>query len=55
MTMPWTDWQFWVVSGAALVAAGWLGRGLWRKVSARGLARAGERRATLTVSAKRGG
>lgn len=48
--MPWTDWQFWLVTLAALLAAGWLLRGLlpfkrWRR--ARG------RKTALTISAPR--
>ncbi len=50
--MPWHDWQFWVVTAAAIAAGAWLARGAWRKLSPRGRARANERRATLTVSAK---
>jgi hypothetical protein len=47
--MPFHDWQFWIVTLAAALAAGWLLRGLWRKVAPRASAK--ERRATLTISA----
>ncbi|MEO1128740.1 MAG: alpha/beta hydrolase [Planctomycetota bacterium] len=49
MSFPVDDWQFWVVTLAALLSVLWLGRGLLpRRVRRRG----GEQRATLTVSGK---
>lgn len=48
---PVHDWQFWVVSGAAALAAMWLLRGVlpipW--LSRRRRARRGAHRATLTI------
>lgn len=29
MSMPVYDWQFWVVTAAAFIAAAWLVRGIW--------------------------
>jgi hypothetical protein len=51
---PIDDWQFWVVTAAAAVAAGWLLRGVLRAiVPERYRRRRGRgRRATLTVGGK---
>ncbi len=43
--MPWHDWQFWVVTAAAIVALAALLRPLLRRL----LRRPGERRVALTV------
>lgn len=63
--LPTHDWQFWIVSALALVAAIWLLRGVvpvWGFVAGavgRALGRSprlkGERRATLTIGGKRPG
>lgn len=54
MTFPLHDWQFWVVTGAALLAALWLLRGIlpipWLKRRRR--RRRQSRSATLTVGGK---
>ena len=53
--MPTTDWQFWVVTAVALVAAWRLGKMVWGVVApmfrkGRGVTK----RASLTISAKGG-
>jgi hypothetical protein len=52
--MPWGDWQFWLVTALALLAAAYLLRNVlpipW--LSRRARAAKGQRRATLTISAK---
>lgn len=47
MSFPVHDWQFWVVTGLFLAAAGWMGRGLVRRSKRRRT-----KRATLTVGGK---
>ncbi len=55
MSLPWHDWQFWVVTAIFLFAGAWLLRGvlpipiLSRKHKRR---RRGEKKATLTISGK---
>jgi hypothetical protein len=53
MSLPLTDWQFWVVTAAVAVALAWLLRGV---VPVPGLSkrrRKRERRVTLTVEGKK--
>jgi hypothetical protein len=52
MPIPWTDWQFWVVSAIFVIAAGYLLRGVVGRLWHRRTAAARGRRATLTISAK---
>jgi hypothetical protein len=54
MRVPWDDWQFWVVTAAALVALGWLLRGVVPVpyFSAHQRRRRRERRVNLTVGGK---
>lgn len=47
--MPWGDWQFWIVTVAALGAAAWLLRGWLPSVRS---AKRTQRRATLTIGGK---
>lgn len=51
MRVPYGDWQFWAVSGAAAVALGWLLRGVLPVpyFSSRARRRRKERRVTLTI------
>ncbi len=51
---PIDDWQFWVVTAAAALAAGWLVRGIARAVLPERLRRRrrGGRRTTLTVGGR---
>ncbi len=52
MPIPWTDWQFWVVTAIFAIAAGYLLRGIAGRLwSRRGGAGRGKQ-ATLTISAK---
>lgn len=55
MSLPLHDWQFWVVTLAALVAAGWLLRGVLPGLRGRAKRRKQQHKATLTISAKSGG
>lgn len=50
MRFPVRDWQFWVATLLALLAAGWLLRGVipWRRILGRPARRRGKR-ATLTL------
>ncbi|MDX2115680.1 MAG: hypothetical protein SFZ24_08685 [Planctomycetota bacterium] len=50
MSVPVGDWQFWVVTAAALLGAWWI----WRSVLPTGArrARSRQKRATLTVDGK---
>ena len=52
--MPWNDWQFWVVSILALLAAGLVARQFWPAGrSLFGLKPAGSRtKVSLTITAK---
>ncbi len=53
VSLPITDWQFWVVTAAAAFAASWLLRGLIGRIIRRGKARRPvSRRAVLTISGK---
>lgn len=55
MNLPLSDWQFWVATLAAVFAAGYLLRNLLPVpfLSRRAKARRSERKATLTISAKK--
>ncbi|MDP7028995.1 MAG: hypothetical protein QF733_02100 [Phycisphaerales bacterium] len=46
--MPWADWQFWVVSVAAIAAMGFALRPLVKRAVRRGRASGGWKRTTLT-------
>jgi hypothetical protein len=55
MSLPVHDWQFWAVSGAALVALLWLLRAVLpsRLIPRRWRRRGQERRATLTIGGQK--
>lgn len=46
--MPWTDWQFWIVTIIAIAALAMIGRTFYRKRKKR----SGKRRAQLTIEGK---
>lgn len=47
--MPWGDWQFWVVTGAAVCAGAWLLRGFIPGLKKK---RPKGKRATLTIGGR---
>ncbi len=49
MTIPWSDWQFWVVSAMVALAALWLLRGV---LPGRRASKGQQRGATLTVGGR---
>lgn len=50
--LPWTDWQFWVVTVVALLAAAWIVRRMLPKRLLGGARRGAAKRATLTIGGR---